>query len=393
MGVDTGRNRGRGRVAAGVVVVLAVLAVGARALRAPTVEVVRAGTRPLVQKVVANGRVNVPVRAQAGAQAGGVLARVHVDQGDSVRAGQLLAELADDEAQAGVERAAARLQQVRELDLPAAREDLRQTEVALRQAERRLSRASELAAGDGVSTEELEEARDERDLALSRRDAATARVRGNSPGGGNERLAVAELESARARLAQARVVALCDGVVLRRLAQPGDAVAAGAGVLDLAPAGPTWLVVQPEEKNLAFLKPGQLAEASADAFPDSVFAARITRVAPAVDPARGTIDVDLVVDRPPSFLRPDMTVSIAVETARRDAALVLPAEAVRDAEGSPWVLAVRGGRAVRQDVTLGLRGEGMVEVTSGLAAGDAVVPAGAVRIRAGARVRAAGGGD
>jgi len=391
MGVAEGWKRRRGRIAVIAVVALAGLALGARSLVPPSVAVIRAGTGPLVQKVVANGRVNVPVRAQAGPQAGGVLARLHVDQGDTVRAGQLLAELAADEAAAGVARAAARLQQVRELDLPAAREELKQAEVALRQAERRLRRATELAAGDGVAAQELEDAQDERDLALSRRDAAAARVRGDSPGGGNERLAAADLEAARARLEQTRITALGDGIVLRRLAQPGDVVAAGAGVLDIAPLGPTWLVVQPEEKNLAFLRPGQLAQASADAFPDSVFAARVVRVAPAVDPARGTIDVDLVVDRPPAFLRPDMTVSIAVETARRESALTVPAEAVRDAEGSPWVLVVREGRAVRQDVTLGLRGEGMVEIVGGLRDGEAVVPGGAARIKPGMRARAAGG--
>jgi HlyD family secretion protein len=378
-------------VALGAVVVLAGAAMAARALVPPAVPVLRAVTGPLVQKVVANGRVNVPVRAQAGAPAGGVLARVLVDQGDTVRTGQLLAELAAEEAAAGVARAAARLQQVRELDLPASREDLRQSEVALRQAERRLRRATELGAGDGVSEQELEDAQDERDLALSRRDAAAARVRGNSPGGGNERLAAADLDAARARLEQARVTAPGDGIVLRRLAQPGDVVAAGAGLLDIAPLGPTWLVVQPDEKNLAYLRAGQLAQVSADAFPDSVFAARVVRVAPAVDPARGTIDVDLVVDRAPAFLRPDMTVSISVETARRDSALLVPAETIRDAEGAPWVLTVRDGRARRQDVRLGLRGEGMVEVVEGLRDGDPVVPGSAARVKPGMRVRAAGG--
>jgi HlyD family secretion protein len=387
----TGGGGGR-RVRYGIIigiVVLAAAALGARSLAGTRVDVVRAERRPLVQKIVANGRVNVPVRVQLGTQASGVLARLAVDQGDSVKAGQLLAELAPDEATAGVARAAARLQQVRELDLRMAQEDLRQAEVALRQAERQLQRLRDLA--DGISAQELEEAQDARELALSRRDGATANVRGNSAGGSNERLAAADLAAAQAKLEQTRVTSPVDGVVLKRLAQPGDMVVAGSGVLDVAPAGRTWLVVQPEEKNLAFLRVGQQALASADAFPDSVFQARITRVAPAVDPARGTVEVELVVDRPPTFLRPDMTVSIAVEVARNESALVLPGEVVRDADGSPWVLAVRGGRAEHRAVGLGLRGEGMVEITSGLEAGDAVVPVEAVRIKPGARVRAASG--
>lgn len=385
-----GGRRMRNGIIIGVAVLVAA-GLGARSIAGTRVAVVRAERRPLVQKIVANGRVNVPVRVQLGTQAGGVLARLAVDQGDSVKAGQLLAELAPEEAAAGVARAAARLQQVRELDLRVAQEDLRQAEVALRQAERQLQRLRDLA--DGISAQELEEAQDARDLAASRRDGANARVRGNSAGGSNERLAAADLAAAQAKLEQTRITSPVDGVVLKRLAQPGDMVAAGSGVLDVAPAGRTWLVVQPEEKNLAFLRVGQQALASADAYPDSVFEARITRVAPAVDPARGTVEVELVVDRPPTFLRPDMTVSIAVEVARNEAALVLPGEMVRDADGTPWVLAVRGGRAERQAVSLGLRGEGMVEVTSGLEAGDAVVPVEAVRVKPGARVRASSGGS
>jgi HlyD family secretion protein len=372
-------------------VLLVAIAVGARALSGPRVALTPVERRPLVQKIVANGRVDVPVRVQLGTQIGGVVSRLLVDQGDRVEAGDLLAELGNDEAVAVVAQAAARLQQVRELDLQAAQEDLRQAEVSLRRAERQLERVQALAAGDGVSAEDVESARDERDLASSRRDNAAAQVRGNAAGGSLERLAVAEFAAAQARLEQTRVTAPAAGTILQRLVQPGDIVAAGAGLLDLAPTGPTWLAVQPEEKNLAYLRVGQSAQASADAYPDSVFTARVTRLAPAVDPARGTIEVELVVDQPPTFLRPDMTVSINVEIANRDAALVIPAECVRDADRSPWVLVLMGGRAERRAVTLGLRGEGMVEIVSGLGEGDAVVPPEATRIKAGSRLRAAAG--
>lgn len=372
-------------------VLLVAIAVGARALSGPRVALTRVERRPLVQKIVANGRVDVPVRVQLGAQAGGVVSRLHVDQGDRVEAGDLLLELSSDEAVAVVAQAAARLQQVRELDLQAAQEELRQAEVSLRRAERQWERVEALAVDGGVSAEEAESARDERDLASSRRDNAAAQVRGNAAGGSLERLAVAELAAAQARLEQTRVMAPAAGTILQRLVQPGDIVTAGAGLLDLAPAGPTWLAVQPEEKNLAYLRVGQSAQASADAYPDSVFTARVTRLAPAVDPARGTIEVELVVDHPPTFLRPDMTVSINVEIASRDAALVIPAECVHDAEGSPWVLVLQDGRAERRAVTLGLRGEGMVEIVSGLGEGEAVVPPEATRIKAGSRLRAAAG--
>jgi HlyD family secretion protein len=80
------------------------------------------------------------------------------------------------------------------------------------------------------------------------------------------------------------------------------------------------------------------------------------------------------VPAPPPRLRPDMTMSVDILVGRLDGALTLPSEAVRDlASGSPWVLLPKDGRAVRRDVTLGLRGTGMVEIAAGLSEGDFVL--------------------
>ena len=85
------------------------------------------------------------------------------------------------------------------------------------------------------------------------------------------------------------------------------------------------------------------------------------------------------VPQPPAFLKPEMTVSVEMVVGRRDSALVLPADAVRDADaaaaasGKAAVLAVRDGRAERVPVSVGLRGVGTVEVLEGLAEGDAVI--------------------
>jgi HlyD family secretion protein len=76
-----------------------------------------------------------------------------------------------------------------------------------------------------------------------------------------------------------------------------------------------------------------------------------------------------------------MTVSVDIETARRQNALVLPTRAVRDAASSnPWVMGIRNGRAVKRPVRLGLRGETRIEILDGVAEGEQIVPvnAGAV---------------
>ena len=110
---------------------------------------------------------------------------------------------------------------------------------------------------------------------------------------------------------------------------------------------------------------------------------------PGVDAARGSVEVKLAVAQPPLYLRQDMTVSIDIETARRTAAVVVPTSTLEDAAtDQPWVLVVRDKRAVKQFVTLGLRGDTRIEVLTGIKAGEGVVPVSKTGVKAGQRVRA-----
>ena len=125
----------------------------------------------------------------------------------------------------------------------------------------------------------------------------------------------------------------------------------------------------------------------ADAWPDRPFPATIRFIAPAIDPARGTVIVRLAVEPVPAFLRQDMTVSVNVETGRRDMALAVPNDALLDAGAA--VLVVRDGQLVRQAVRTGLAGLAMTQVVEGLAAGDVVLAdAAGVTVAEGDRVRA-----
>ena len=109
-------------------------------------------------------------------------------------------------------------------------------------------------------------------------------------------------------------------------------------------------------------------------------------ISPGVDLARGTVDVKLRVPDPPAELRTDMTLSVELEAGRRKGVLVLPLESVSDAASEPSVLAIRGRRAVRTPVTLGVRGPGVAEITRGLDEGDLVVRSPA-KTKDGQRVR------
>jgi HlyD family secretion protein len=177
-------------------------------------------------------------------------------------------------------------------------------------------------------------------------------------------------------------------VVLTRSAEVGDAVGANSLVMTLGATGRTELVIEPDERNLSLLRVGQRALASAEAFPDQRFEARVSFIAPSVDSRRGTIEVRLEVPDAPDYLRPDMTVSVDIEIMRKPDALTVPVSAVVDmASDAPYVLVVEDGRATRTPVTLGIEDSRRAEILSGLDGTEQVIrqPAG---ISAGARVRA-----
>ncbi len=184
-----------------------------------------------------------------------------------------------------------------------------------------------------------------------------------------------------------RVLAPAEGVILSRSVEPGDIVQPGKPLFVLARSGKTRIVAQPDEKSLGMLAVGQKALASADAFPSQTFEAVVATLAPSVDPQRGTIEVKLDVPQPPAYLRADMTLSVDVAVARVDG-LLLPTEVVQDALGTrPYVYALEQERVVKRPVQLGVRGEGHVQVLSGVGEGERVLVPQGKPVTVGARVR------
>jgi len=370
-------------------------------LGAPTA-VYTATRTELTQSVVATGRVVTPQRVSVATEATGRVARVPVKEGQAVRRGQPLIELEDaDEhasvaqASAAVMQAEARIRQINELASPAAVQGLALASANAEQARRQLARVRDLQAQGFVGMAQLDDARRNLEVAESQVASARLQVSTNRPNGSDSALAQAALAQARAnlqlaqvKLEQDRVLAPADGTLIARSVEVGDIVQPGKELMQLAASGETQLVVQIDEKNLARLAVGQKALVSADAFPAQRFTAELAYINPGIDATRGSVEVKLRVVDGPAYLRQDMTVSVDIEVARRARALVIPSDAVRDVAGpAPWVLAVRDGRTVRQPIGLGLVGDGRVEVLSGLAEGDAVVPAANTGIAAGQRVR------
>ena len=353
----------------------------------PTVPAYPVTRAEVVQTVVASGRVVTPRRVEIGSQITGTVDEVPVGEGESVSAGQMLITLKDDEykaavatARASVSQAQARLRQLRDVALPSAVQSVRQAKATLLNARQQYDRIEDLSAKGFVGQSQVDDAKKTLDVAESQLRAAELQVETAKASGSDYLIAQlalqeadANLGNALARLDYTTIEAPVAGTLITRDVEVGDVVQPGKVLMTLSPVGATQLVVQIDEKHLARLRVGQTALASADAYPGQTFDATVAYLNPSVDPERGSIEVKLTVPSPPDYLRQDMTVSVDIEVARQAHALTVPLEAVRDVTGTPWVMKVNKGRAVRQDVTLGALGSSKVEITLGLTDADVVV--------------------
>ena len=327
-----------------------------------------------MQRVVASGEVSSQSLARIGSELTGVVRARHVREGDRVKPGDPLLELDDSEQQARLREAEAALRQLIDSERPQAQATLRETESLLARAARERERREALFDRQLLSAEVRDQARHAEAVARAARARARLNVSTLVEGGTAEQQLRQRLEQARSALAKTRIVAQVEGTVQTRNVEPGDLVRPGDTLLEIARHDSQEILLPLDEKNLAPLELGQRAQVVADAFPARVLAARVGYLAPAVDPARGTLDVHLDLDQPADFLRQGMTVSVSIETARRERALVIANDALQAVAGNrAEVLRVQDGKVEMVAVTLGLRGTALSEVLDGLAAGDTVL--------------------
>ena len=303
---------------------------------------------------VSEGDVTEPIRAtgalaakeevQLSFKIGGVIARIHVDEGQTVRAGQLLATLDPAEIDAQVLRA----------------------RTAADKADRDLARARALYADSVATLEQMQ-------------DAASG-----------AQAARAELQIAAFNRRHARIVAPASGTVLRRVAEEGELASPGSPVLTLGSSGETVLRVGLADRDAVRVRKGDAARVTLDAFPGESFRGTVTEVAAASSSGTGTYEVEVTVDAAGRPLASGLIgrVEIAPVSARRMP--TVPLEAVIEADGDSAVvfaLSPDGARARRIPVTVGaILGE-RVAISGGLAGVDAVVTDGVAYLTDGAAVR------
>lgn len=326
------------------------------------VEVAPVAQRAVEYSVSAVGSVDAYERIQVTARVAGVVEEVRFREGTAVRSGQVLA---------AIEPARFRVA------VAAARAALQKAEATRADAQAGLERreAAETRTPGLVAAEELE----------------TYRTR--------VRVAEAELAAARAGLSQAElnlrdayVRAPASGVLETRTVQTGQYVQPGAVLATLVRRDPLLLRFQLPESDAARIAPGMIARFRTRA--GSQHQATLRHVAGTADPATRMVEViGDVAASDAAGLRPGTFAEITVPVGQNGAALVVPQTAIRPSEKGFLAYVVEGAVARERVLTLGMRtADGLVEVRSGLSAGERLVVRGGEALRDGATVRLPGAG-
>lgn len=350
----------------------------------PSYEVV---SSPLIQTVVASGRVEKVSRTQIGSEITGVVLERLVQEGDRVSRGDVLLVLKSDEISAQVRQAEAELKELATTRRPQAEVDLANAKVQLEQAQREAVRRRNTELGI-LSAEEREKSIEAEKLARNNLESARLKVSSLARDKVEETKLRERLAALQAQLAKTKIRAEVSGIILTRNVEPGDLVQPSQTLFTIALDGATEIRVPFDERNLPLLALQQKAAVITDAYPNQPFPAHINFIAPSIDAQRGTIDVRLTVDPVPDFLRQDMTVSVNVETNKRERTLVIPNDALSSISGNKaMVILVRDRKIQRHPITLGLRGLVMSEVVAGLKEGDHVLTDAESVLKDGTRVR------
>lgn len=322
-------------------------------------DVITLRREPLTRMLEVSGTLKAVNSAFVKARVAAELRSIAVREGDTVRAGQVLAQLDTTEfdwrlRQAEQQAAAARSQ--------------------LEIAERQLANNKALVAQGFISPTALESSMSSTSGAKATLEAAQAAV-----------------ELARKARADATVTAPIAGQVSQRLVQPGERVPVDARLLEIVDLSRLEVEAAVAPQDVAGLRVGAPATLRVDGIAEPVVA-RVARVNPSAQAGSRTVPAYLAVDARPA-LRQGLFVRGSIELDRRDT-LVVPASALRLDQARPYLLRVDGALARQVQPELGLRGEAggreVVELRSGLAEGDLVLAGRVGLVRDGTPLRLPG---
>ncbi|MCW8090518.1 efflux RND transporter periplasmic adaptor subunit [Alteromonas sp. ASW11-130] len=269
-----------------------------------------------------------------------VIQNINFEDGDVIEAGQLLVQLNNSEE----------LARIKEL------------EANIAEAERQLVRVKNLAKSSSASEQLLGEQK--------------AKVQ----------TLQAQLDVANAQLNELAIKAPFSGLLGLRQVSNGALVQPGDVITTLDDTSIIKVDFSVAEAHLASLAKGQTVVALSSAYPSETFEGEISTVGTRVDPVSRSVQVRALVDNADRKLRPGMLLKITLQKRVLNT-LVLPEKALVPVEDKQYVFVVDGEKVRQQEVKIGVRRPGLVQIIKGLSAGERVVTEGTLRVRDKSAVR------
>lgn len=319
-------------------------------------------------EVMGTGTLAARVKVALSPRIQGRLAEVLADQNDTVRAGQLLARLDDGDLRQQVEIARAALLAAR-TTVERMRADRDRAEAVARLSRLEHQRSTELLATKAVSQSDFDKAL--QSLRVAEADLQRA---GFAITEAESQVATAEktLLYHQERLAETRLVSPFDGLVVKRNRDPGDIVVPGSAILDLVATAEIWVSAWVDETAMAGLAPGQPARVVFRAEPDRPYTGEVARLGRQTDPETREFLVDVRFSALPANWTIGQRAEVYITTGRSEGGVVVPVTALQIRQGRPGVFVAADGRARWRAIEPGLRGRDLIEVKSGLAAGERI---------------------
>jgi len=320
----------------------------------------------LVGPLRAQETVNVTPRV------GGRVVELYANLGDRVQAGELLAQLEDDELQ----------QQMRqsEASLEVNRAVVQQRELELKNLDGILQRTKGLRESGLISDEQLDQAQTRYDVARAQLNLAQAQQMQAEAGH-------RELEI---RLDQTRITAPISGLVGRRFVDVGALLNSNTPIFTVINLDTVKLVANVVERDLVKLQQGTEGQVFVDALPGRTFTGTVRRVSPLLDPQTRTAEAEIVVPNTTGELKAEMFARIELQLASKRETLRVPREALVVRGERQGVYVIQDDVVHFREIGVGLSEANWIEITDGLQVGETVVTQGSNLIKDGDSIRIAG---
>ncbi len=323
----------------------------------------------IISEVMGTGTLEARVKTTVSARIQERLLDVLVDQGDTVKAGQLLARLDNAESKQQVAIAEATLAAAKQT-AERVRADLARSEAVLTQAKLDHERMTGLVAARAVSQSDADKSAEALRVAeadLKRSHAAIAEAAGQ--------IVVAEksLLFRKEQLAFTEIHAPYDGLIIRRDRDAGEMLVPGASLMRIISLDEIWVSAWVDETAMPALNVDQPARIAFRSAPARGYPGKVSRLGRETDRETREFLVDVRAVELPENWTIGQRAEVSIETGRQADEVLLPAAFVIWKDGRAGVFVNSGGRAKWREITPGLRGSHQISVTKGLSAGDQVL--------------------